>query len=828
MRLRRLLTFFLVLLGCGAPLVVQTAKAQSTTGACSLVSESDTSVSVMCPQGEVISIDFGQGFAEVASLISGLDGITFSYSITASGNLPTGTTLTPSGLFSGTFAAAGTFSFALDISETIGIEGTSYTFSDSFTYVFIITGYTGAPTTVDPGGLSFSLTQGAAAATQSVSITNMSSQAESFTASANEISGGNWLTVSPSGGSVPSFGAAGVAVTADPSKLAAGTYIGRVTISIAGGQDYTVSVVLTVAGTQPNIVLSQTGLSFGAVMGGSATPPQIITVENSGAGTLNFTATPSTFSNGSWLSVSSGSRSVTVSVNPAGLPVGVYYGQIKFVAQGAVNSPQIASVVLNVVTQANSPGAQVQPSGLIFVGAAGAANPAAKTLSLTNPSPTGLNFVGSSFTNSGGNWLNFTPSSGAVSSTQPTTVSVQPNVQGLAFGVYTGEVVFNFVATGSTTPQTLHIEVLLIVLPAGSVPPSAAAGVPVITPLTSACTPTKLLPVFTQLATGFTTVAAWPTAIEVTVVDDCGKALTTGSVITTFSSGDGALSLTSLKDGRWSGTWQPVHPTTSVTVTAKAQEIQPALVGTQSVGGTLQANTATPVVPAGGVVSAASFIPNQPLAPGAYAAIFGSNLSQSSGGAQQLPLNTQLGITSVTLAGEPMPLLYSSSGQINAVIPYDIPANSAQQIIVQMGPAISVPQTVNIASAQPAIFTADSSGKGAAIFVGFKPDGTPLPANTPLSANDVITVYCTGLGAVNPPVPTGSAAPATPISHTVNTVTATIGGLSANVLFAGLAPGFAQLYQMNITVPSGVTAGNAVLLVSVSGQQSSPVTIPVQ
>jgi len=305
--------------------------------------------------------------------------------------------------------------------------------------------------------------------------------------------------------------------------------------------------------------------------------------------------------------------------------------------------------------------------------------------------------------------------------------------------------------------------------------------------------------------------------------------MVTGSVITTFSSGDPALSLVSLKDGRWAATWQPVHSASQVSVSAKAQQIQPPLQGTQSVGGTLQMNPTVPLVPAGGVVSAASFVPNQPLAPGAYAAIFGSNLSKSSGGALQLPLSTQLGVTSVTLAGEPLPLLYSSGQQINAVIPYDIPVNSTQQLVVQMGSSISIPQTVVIAAAQPAVFTPDSSGKGPGIFTGFKPDGiTPLPAGAPVSANDIITIYCTGLGAVSPPVPAGSAAPAAPLSNTVNQVTATLGGVPAKVLFAGLAPTFAQLYQMNIVIPSGVTPGNAALVLSVSGQQSAPVTIPVQ
>jgi len=816
MSLNRFLVPSLVLFACGSALTAQ-------TGSCTPGAETSTSITITCPQGTPISVDFGSGFSELASLLNGVDGITFTYSITETGGLPPGTSFSPSGLFTGTLAAAGTFSFTVNIVETLAFEGMTFPFSDSFGYIFVVTPYGGSATVVDPGGLGFSLTQGAAAATQSVSIANQSSQVQTFTASATTNSGGNWLSVSPSSGSVASFGAASVSVTANPANLPPGTYSGVVTIAIAGGKSYTVSVLATVASNQPYIQLSQSGLRFQAVVGGSATPPQIISVLNTGAGTLNFSASASTFSGGNWLSVSQSSGSVTVSVNPAGLMAGDYYGQIKITAQGAANSPQIASVVLNVLSPANSPGAFVNPSGLIFVGTAGAANPTAKSISIANPSPTALTFLATSFSSSGTNWITFTPSSGSVSSTQPATVSVQPNLQGLTAGVYTGELVLNIVPP-SGTGQTLHIQVLLIVLPPGGSAANIAAE-----PLASGCTPTKLLPVFTQLATGFTTTAAWPTAIEVTVVDDCGNPMVTGSVITTFSSGDPALSLVSLKDGRWAATWQPVHSASQVSVSAKAQQIQPPLQGTQSVGGTLQMNPTVPLVPAGGVVSAASFVPNQPLAPGAYAAIFGSNLSKSSGGALQLPLSTQLGVTSVTLAGEPLPLLYSSGQQINAVIPYDIPVNSTQQLVVQMGSSISIPQTVVIAAAQPAVFTPDSSGKGPGIFTGFKPDGiTPLPAGAPVSANDIITIYCTGLGAVSPPVPAGSAAPAAPLSNTVNQVTATLGGVPAKVLFAGLAPTFAQLYQMNIVIPSGVTPGNAALVLSVSGQQSAPVTIPVQ
>lgn len=98
--------------------------------------------------------------------------------------------------------------------------------------------------------------------------------------------------------------------------------------------------------------------------------PQTITVLNPGAGTLNLAAT-SAISGGSWLRVSpspgisssSEAAVVTVSVNADGVQPGDYYGEVSFSVSGAVNLPQIASVVLIVLSPDNRPGAFVQPPG---------------------------------------------------------------------------------------------------------------------------------------------------------------------------------------------------------------------------------------------------------------------------------------------------------------------------------------------------------------------------------------------------------------------------------------------------------------------------------
>lgn len=792
-----------------------------------------------CSVGSSFSYDFGQLFdlSEIQSILNTAGyAFTFTYSFgVTSGTLPPGITLSPSGLLSGTFTQNGDYSFSISLTETLIYEGETL-FSDSFPFPFgmDVTGYTGPQLTIAPSALSFSLTQNAAPSTQSVTLSNYGAQPLQISASASTTSGGNWLSVS-SGASVPASGSTGLAITADPSQLAPGTYSG--TISISGSATTaTISVLAVVTGAQPNLLLSQTGLFFKAVAGGAASLPQTISVLNSGAGTLNFTASASTISGGNWISVSSSggsasssaAGSVVVSVNASALPPGSYYGTVTISATGAGDSPQVASVVLNVFTPADSPGGTVQPAGLIFIGSAGGSDPAPQSLSITNPSPQALTFLATPFSNGNVTWLNATPSSGSVSATQPATVRVAPSVQGLTAGVYLGNVSVTLIpadTTSTATPQILQVEVVLIVLPAGASPSLRTHAQPRVT---SGCTPTQLIPVFTLLGSGFSSTVGWPSAIEVTVVDDCGNPLTAGSVTVTFSSGDPALPLTSIGGGSWTATWNATNLASNVAITATAQELTPALTGTALIGGTLQSNNAVPSVASGGVVSAANFVPNQPLAPGSFGAIFGSNLSSGLIGASQLPLSNQLGDTSVILGGEPLPLLFASSGQINVVVPYDVPVNTTQQLLVQLGSAISIPQSVVIAPALPAVFTQNGTGTGPAIVQGFQSSGAALPLNSPVSAGDVIVLYCSGLGAVNPTVAAGTEAPTSPLSSTVNPVTVSIGGIQQQVEFAGLTPGFAQLYQVNVAIPSGLPSGDANVIVSVAGQQSAPVTITIQ
>jgi uncharacterized protein (TIGR03437 family) len=304
--------------------------------------------------------------------------------------------------------------------------------------------------------------------------------------------------------------------------------------------------------------------------------------------------------------------------------------------------------------------------------------------------------------------------------------------------------------------------------------------------------------------------------------------MTSGSVVATFSNGDPPVIMARLGDGRWGGTWQGRNTSPSqVTITASAEIPELRIRGTVQLTGGLRTGQDPPLLAPGAVVSAASLVPRAPLAPGSIVSIFGSRLARAESVSPSLPLPNQLADSLVTIGDRPLPLIYASPGQINAIVPYELPVNTRHQIVVRRGAAYAVPETVTLAAAQPAIFTKNQSGRGQGVILD---QGNRLvERGNAAAAGEVIVLYCSGLGAVDPPVTAGAAAPASPLSATANPVKLSIGGVEAQVLFAGLTPGFTGLYQVNAVVPPGVSPGDEVeAVVIVAGQASLPVTLAVR
>jgi uncharacterized protein (TIGR03437 family) len=146
-------------------------------------------------------------------------------------------------------------------------------------------------------------------------------------------------------------------------------------------------------------------------------------------------------------------------------------------------------------------------------------------------------------------------------------------------------------------------------------------------------------------------------------------------------------------------------------------------------------------------------------------------------------------------------------------------------VVVATGGARSAPTAFAVSSAAPGIFVYAGSTRA----IAANQDGTLNSPDNPESRGRVIVCYVTGLGAVDPPVPTGLSAPLDLLSRTTALVSATIGGAPALVDFAGLAPGFVGLGQINITVPDEAASGAAIpLIIEIAGQKSQPATISIR
>jgi uncharacterized protein (TIGR03437 family) len=694
---------------------------------------------------------------------------------------------------------------------------------------------------VKTGPLSFAVTVGSLPATTQLTVSNQGGGTLSFSASAAIASGGAWLQVSPASGTATAATSASLTVMATPGALAVGTYTGSITVASATtGQTVTIPVTLAINPAPQTIVLSQTGLTFTAVAQGGSTIPQSIGILNTGSGSMTWTATAQTVSGSGWLSLSATTGTVNhpfldvsfvdVIVNAQALAPGQYFGNVQVTAPGASNSPQAVVVVLNVLPAGSNPGPQLRPTGLVFTGIAGTENPGSQTVTIANVTSTPIVYGSSptyvSAVNNAANWVTYLPANATVTPDTPATITVQPNITSLAPGVYHAALTLLF-DDGSLR----NVSILGVVAPPGTIPDARARSA---TAQTSACTPTKLLPIISQLGTGPSVSTGWPVAIVANVVDDCGSPVTSGSVVVSFSDGDPALSMISLGNGQWSATWQPQNSSPNgvmVSVLAREGGLTGTLQPPISIGflGAQTLPTAS-----GGVMNAVT-LTQGPLAPGELVLIKGSGLADGLAVATSTPLAQQLGGASVLMGSGFANLLYADSGQLIGQVPINVPVNASQQILLERDSSYGVPTAVIFAAAQPAIFTENGSGQGLIYNASAMGGAVSLAdSSNPVQPGGAVIIYCTGLGVTD----AGGNASSVPAL--------TIGGVTAQITYAGAAlpanypPSGAPmllglvstrlggLYQINATVPAGVAMGAAPVMISSAGQTSQAgVTIMV-
>ena len=227
-----------------------------------------------------------------------------------------------------------------------------------------------------------------------------------------------------------------------------------------------------------------------------------------------------------------------------------------------------------------------------------------------------------------------------------------------------------------------------------------------------------------------------------------------------------------------------------------------------------------------GIVNAGSSAPfTAGLAPGELLTLYGDNLASGIQVASAVPFPTTLGNVQVTVNGVPAPIYYVYPTQLAAIVPYGVVGSIAKvQVFNNNVPSNAV--TEWISNTAPGVFTQSSNGLGpGAVHL----DGSWVTAQNPAQIGETVSVYLTGLGAVNPTILDGAAGPTDPnaLAKAVATITAYIGGVQATVGYAGLAPQLAGLYQINLTVPAGLTAGDHSLAIAGPDAYSSVCLIAI-
>jgi uncharacterized protein (TIGR03437 family) len=557
----------------------------------------------------------------------------------------------------------------------------------------------------------------------------------------------------------------------------------------------------------PSMIVSPQSLSF-TLQNGQPLPPATtpVTVASSGAA-LNVSAS----TNVNWLNVLGGGQTPATLVvglnggqflsgNLVNYPAGTYSGSVIITAAGASNSPMNVNVTLTVSGGGggNNPLLSTNLSSFTFNLQNGlAASNATQSLNVASTG-TPLTFTVLTGTASGGNWL--TVSAGGGMTPASLTVGLNlgaitaGNVVNLAPGAYNGSI---------------------------TIAANGAANTPLMVPVTLnvASAPPPLNISTALLAFNFERGASPPPAQTVSVSASAGSTLTftatpeaSGNWLSVTQSGGATpatLNISVNTAGLTPGTYQG-----DILVTAAGASNSP-----QKISVSLVVKLATPRIQS--VLNAASGV-SVGVSPGEVVTISGSAL----GPAAPVPLHpAPSGLIDTTLAGTRVwfdstaaPLVFVSGSQVSAVVPYELAGKSSTQVQVEVDGVKSAAVPVSVVDTVPGIFTINQTGVGPGAVLN--QDYSVNSPSNPAPAGSVVMIYATGEGQTTPAGVDGLVTNGT-LRRPMGTVSVTIGGQTADVLYAGSAPDLiAGVLQVNVRVPD--TAGHGIVpIVLKVGQASS-------
>jgi uncharacterized protein (TIGR03437 family) len=524
----------------------------------------------------------------------------------------------------------------------------------------------------------------------------------------------------------------------------------------------------------PRLNLAATSVTV-PVAQGSNGPTQYIDAFNIGDGKLNLTAT----SNVTWLVPTVGSLTVcglrpacypiTIALQTSSLATGSYSGVLTLTDSNALDSPQNITVTAEI-------GGDV-PSNLVFYLAPGGSTSSSFTTANTVTTKLSANTP----------WLTATTSTTA----GVTTVAVQAKASSsMAANDYNGTIT---ISGSKFAPDNKQVSVLLHV----TTEPIVQLSSPSLAFTIAQSATKQTVPVaITNAGQGTLTVASVTAAAA-----SSGTWLTAATV-------SGGMTITADPTGLAAGSYQG-------TVTVASNAVNNSVV--VPVALTVEAQ-GPPLAFAGGVVNNGTFGNGEPVAQGDIVAVFGDQFTYDDPiGASSLPLETKQNGVQVLVNGIAAPLFFVSSGQINFEVPIDASTanggGATVQVVRNSQPGNKIYVEINARVPRFILF----GGVGPyGVITEINGTLTGIPSH-PVKVGDTIVIYAVGLGPTSPPVPSGTASPGgNSLANVPGTTQVCFGAETpfqkvpcATPSFTGLTPGFVGLYQINVTVPSGVKSGNS-------------------
>lgn len=547
-----------------------------------------------------------------------------------------------------------------------------------------------------------------------------------------------------------------------------------------------------VASAAPQLVLTQTAFTVSVVPGQTGTT-QVVDAGNAGSGTLNLTATSSvpwlvpTIGKSTKCSLKGPCIPISIALQTASLAAGTYTGVVTITDPDAVNAPQFVSVtaIVGGVVPDNlvfyvPPGGSVSQDFVTATPVATKVNPASPWLSIAVDGAGTFHFnVPYKVT--------ATAASGAASGDSTATITLSGS---------------SFAPDNKAINVTMHVTTQPIL-----------AGTPSMIALTGVQGGIKETAAFALSNGGQGTLT--PSGATAAAASGSWLSATLANGVVTVTADP-----TSLTPGSYPGT------VTIASNAANASVVVPVTFTVEAQG--------PPVAFANAAVNNGTFQSGEPLAQGDIAAIFGDQFTlQGLAYPSGLPLTTNLNGTQVLVNGIAAPIYFISNGQIDFEVPFEVPPGPTTIRVVRNG------QQGNLIAAT----IADSAPRflllnGGPYAVLNTPDSPPVVTGIPThpaKAGDVVIVYAIGLGQTKPPVKTGTGAPGSPNLALVSDVKVCLGTVTpfghADCFtpdFAGLAPGFVGLYQINVKIPGGLPKGNSTFSFTVGNVPSNVVQIALQ